>query len=38
MIMSSKIYEKILKNSKDGFMKIKVIKIKIEYIDFDIID
>ena len=37
--MSSKIYEKILKNSKDGFMKIKAYKDKNgEYIDFDITD
>ena len=37
--MGGKIYERILKNSKDGFLKIKGYKNKNgEYIGFDIIE
>ena len=37
--MGDKIYERILKNSKDGFLKIKGYKNKNgEYIGFDIIE
>ncbi|MDO5010225.1 MAG: ATP-binding protein [Intestinibacter bartlettii] len=37
--MSNKVYEKILKSSRDGFLKVKGYKNEYgEYVDFDIID